>query len=62
MHDSIEWWCEAAKLYRSGLSTYKVGQQLTRNPSAVYRSLVKQGVPLRKEARVAIPRRERQSD
>jgi hypothetical protein len=45
-------------LYSRGWSTYKVGKKLSRNPATVYRALVKMGVPLRKEARIAIPHRE----
>ena len=59
LHGPVEWWAEAAKLYAGGLSTYQIGNQLGRNPTSVYRALVKLGVPLRKEARIAVPHRER---
>jgi hypothetical protein len=58
-HGNPRWWVQAARLYGSGLSTYQVGKELTRNPASVYRALVKLGVPLRHDARVAIPHRER---
>jgi HNH endonuclease len=60
VHGDPVWWVRAARLYTSGLSTYQVGKRLTRDPASVYRALVKMGVPLRKEARIAIPRHERE--
>jgi hypothetical protein len=58
-HGNPRWWVQAARMYSSGLSTYQIGKQLTRNPATVYRALIQLGVPLRKEARIAIPHRER---
>lgn len=58
--EALIWHEEACVLYRAGLSTYQVGKRVGRDPSVVYRALVKLGVPMRKEARIAIPRRERQ--
>lgn len=52
------WHEDAARLYPTGLSTYQIGKQLGRDAASVYRALVKLGVPMRKEARVAIPNRE----
>jgi hypothetical protein len=59
-HEDVRWHREAAASYVAGLSTYQIGKRLCRNPATVYRALVKLGVPLRKEARIAIPYRERQ--
>jgi len=58
IHGDPAWWVRAARLYGTGHSTYEVGKRLSRNAATVYRALVKMGVPLRKEARIAIPRRE----
>jgi len=57
-HAAIPWWAQAAMLYTQGLSTYEVGEKLSRNPASVYRALKRMGVPIRTEARVAIPNRE----
>lgn len=62
LHGNPRWWVQAARMYSSGLSTYQVGKQLGRNPASVYRALVQMGVPTRKEARIAIPNRERNRD
>lgn len=53
-----EWWPEAARMYAAGASTYAIGIALDRDASTVYRALVKQGVSLRSEKRIAVPRRE----
>jgi len=58
-HSEIGWHAVAARLYARGWSTYQIGEKLTRNPATVYRALVKMGIPLRKEARIAIPNREK---
>lgn len=57
-HAAIPWWAQAAMLYTQGLSTYEVGEKLSRNPATVYRALKRMGVQIRTEARIAIPKRE----
>src|SRR3954464_8422549 len=55
------WAEEAGRLYLAGLSTYQVGKAVGKDPSTVWRALVKTQIPIRKEARVAIPWREQES-
>ncbi|EAS0269325.1 hypothetical protein E7939_21780 [Salmonella enterica] len=53
--ESVSWWHEAANLYRIGFSTYEIGKRLNRNPSTVYRALVRLGVETRSDERIAVP-------
>lgn len=62
IHGNPRWWVQAARAYTSGLSTYQVGKRLGKNPATVYRALVKMGVAIRKDARIATPRREVNGD
>jgi hypothetical protein len=57
----LPWHEAAAAMYPKGFSTYEIGKRLRRDPASVYRALIKLGVPLRKEARIAIPNRERET-
>lgn len=59
VHADVVWRAEAVRLYRTGLSTYQVSDRVGRDASTVYRALVDLGEPLRTEARIAIPHRER---
>lgn len=43
-HHNLEWRREAASLYRQGLSTYQIAKIVNRDPSNVWRGLVRDGV------------------
>ena len=58
-HTEIEWYRTAAELYVSGLSTQQIAKRLSHNASTVWRVLKRMGIPIRSEARVATPDRER---
>jgi HNH endonuclease len=58
VHGGCPWAEQAAQMYLRGSSTYEIGREVGRNPATVYRRLVQMGVPMRKDARVAVPRRE----
>lgn len=53
MHAINGWRVDAARLYRNGLSTVKVGKLVRRHPATVYRALVAMGVPIRSRLNVA---------